>query len=244
MKMITFARRNIKEILRDRINLCFGILFPIVLLLLLTMIQSNIPVEQFPIITLTPGIAIFGLSFISLFSGMLIAKDRESSFMMRLMSSPMRAQDFIIGYVMPLLPMAILQSTVCFIVALFLGLPWSPYIILAIITTVLPAFIFISIGLICGTLFTDKQVGGLCGALLTNLTAWFSGAWFDVSLVGGVFENIANGLPFIHAVNLTKAVLQGGSSTILPDLLWVVGYATILFVLSIIIFTKRMNTIK
>lgn len=242
MQTLAFASRNAKEILRDRINLFFGILFPLVLLLLLTLIQSNIPVEQFPISKLAPGIAIFGLSFISLFSGVLISKDRESSFMMRLMSSPMKPKDFIIGYMLPLLPMAIVQSTACFIVALFLGLSWSPYVILAIIATIPSAFIFIGIGLICGTFLTDKQVGGLCGALLTNLSAWFSGTWFDVSLVGGVFEKIANGLPFIHAVNLGKAIIQEDMVTVFPELVWILGYAIAILVLAILLFTKRVNT--
>src|SRR5690554_4961538 len=98
MKTLAFASRNSKEITRDRTNLAFGIGFPVVLLLLLTAIQTNVPVELFSIEHLTPGIAIFGLSFISLFSGMLIAKDRSTSFMMRLFTSPLNAADFIFGY--------------------------------------------------------------------------------------------------------------------------------------------------
>lgn len=241
MKTLAFASRNTKEILRDKVNLVFGIAFPLILLLLLTMIQSNIPVEQFPIDRLTPGISIFGLSFISLFSGFLIAKDRTSSFMMRLMSSPMKSHNFILGYILPLIPMALVQSTICFVTALFLGLSWTPNIILVIIANIPTAFIFMSIGLICGTFFTDKQVGGLCGALLTNLCAWFSGTWFDVSLVGGVFETIANCLPFIHAVNLGRNLLIGNFSQVMPDLLWVLGYAIVLIVLSIYFFTKKMK---
>lgn len=242
MKTLAFASRNTKEIVRDRINLVFGIGFPIVLLFLLTLIQSNIPVQQFPIHQLAPGISIFGLSFISLFSGFLIAKDRTSSFMMRLMSSPMKSSNFILGYVLPLIPMAIVQSAICFATAVLLGLPWTPNIILAILINIPTAFIFISIGLICGTFFTDKQVGGLCGALLTNLCAWLSGTWFDVSLVGGTFETIANALPFIHAVNLGKTIVAGNWNNVMPDLLWVLGYAIILTSLSIYFFTKRMKT--
>jgi len=88
VKLLAFASRNSKEILRDKLNLAFGIGFPVVLLLLLTAIQSNIPVPLFVIDHLAPGIAVFGLSFVSLFSGMLIAKDRTSSFMLRLFTSP------------------------------------------------------------------------------------------------------------------------------------------------------------
>lgn len=107
MPLYSFSMRNTKEILRDKLNLGFGIGFPIILLLLMTMIQSNIPVQVFEISKLAPGIAVFGLSFVSLFSGMIIAKDRTSSFMLRLFTSPMTAKDYIVGYTLPLIPMAI-----------------------------------------------------------------------------------------------------------------------------------------
>ena len=74
MRMMTFAKRCAKEILRDPINLAFGLGFPLVLLVLLSAIQANIPVSLFEINTLTPGITVFGLSFITLFSATLIAK--------------------------------------------------------------------------------------------------------------------------------------------------------------------------
>ena len=43
MRMFTFAGRNTKEILRDPLTLFFGLGFPLVLLLLLSAIQANIP---------------------------------------------------------------------------------------------------------------------------------------------------------------------------------------------------------
>jgi ABC-2 type transport system permease protein len=89
MRYIPFASRNIKEIARDPINLFFGLGFPLVLLFLLTAIQSNIPVDLFEIQNLAPGIAVFGLSFIALFSGTLISKYRSTSFLTRLFASPM-----------------------------------------------------------------------------------------------------------------------------------------------------------
>ena len=94
--MLAFASRNTKEILRDPVNLAFGIGFPLVLMLLLSAIQANIPVSLFEIDKLAPGLAVFGLSFISLFSGTLIAKDRSTSFLARLFSSPLTAIEFIL----------------------------------------------------------------------------------------------------------------------------------------------------
>ncbi len=242
MKTLALATRNSKEILRDKINLAFGIGFPVVLLLLLTAIQANIPAELFVIDQLTPGIAVFGLSFISLFSGMLIAKDRTSSLMLRLFTSPLTSTNFIFGYTLPLLPMAVLQVGVCFVVAFFLGLTVSLNVLLAIMVLIPAAILFIAIGLLCGSLFTEKQVGGICGALLTNFSAWLSGTWFDLDLVGGSFKKVAEFLPFAHAVNAGRAAISGDYNAILPHLWWVIGYAVVVMCIAIIVFTRKMSS--
>ncbi len=185
-----FAGRTVKELLRDPLNLAFGLGFPLVLLLLMTAIQANIPVSIFELDTLTPGVAIFGLSFISLFSATLISKDRTTSFLMRLFASPLSAGGFITAYTMPLLPMALAQTVVCYACAAALGMHMTLNVLLAIVTTIPAALLFIGIGLLCGSVFNDKQVGGICGALLTNVSAWLSGTWFDLNLVGGVFKKL------------------------------------------------------
>lgn len=241
MKTAAFSLRNTKEILRDPLNLAFGIGFPVVLLLLLTLIQSNVPVDVFAIGQLAPGIAVFGLSFVSLFSGILIAKDRSASFMLRLFVSPMTAPQFLLGYVIPLFPMAVLQVAVCFAVSVLLGLHAAVNILLCVVVLMPAALLFIGIGLLCGCVFTDKQVGGVCGALLTNLSAWLSGAWFSLDLVGGAFKAIANALPFVHAVNAGRYALSGEYGKILPDLLWVGGYAVVIFGFAVVVFTRKMR---
>ena len=188
MGMITFAKRCTKEILRDPINLGFGLGFPLVLLLLLSTLQSNIPVSLFEIDTLTPGITVFGLSFMTLFSATLIAKDRESALLQRLYTTPLTGFDFIMGYMLPILPIALGQTVICYLFAIPLGLTVNANIIYAIIGIVPMAMFNIALGLFCGSVFGVKQVGGICGALLTNLSAWLSGVWFDLKLVGGFFE--------------------------------------------------------
>ncbi len=241
MRLLVFASRNRKEILRDLLNLAFGIGFPLVVLLLLSAIQANIPISLFEIKKLAPGIAVFGLSFISLFSGMLIAKDRSTSFLMRLFSSPLSASDFILGYTLPILPMAIIQGAICFIASFFLGLSVDANVILALVVLIPSAVLFIGIGLLAGSVFNDKQVGGICGALLTNVSAWLSGTWFDLSLVGGAFKKIAYLLPFAHAVDATRAAIAGDYASIFPHLWWVIGYALVIFAFAVIAFRKKMT---
>lgn len=241
MKTRAFASRNAKEILRDKTSLGFGIGFPVILLLLLSLIGANAPVDMFQIDKLTPGIAVFGMSFISLFSGMIIAKDRTSSFIMRLFASPMGAGDFIAGYTLPLIPMAVVQVLICFVAAMVLGLSPSFNILLTVLVSIPAALLFIGIGLLCGSVFNDKQVGGACGALLTNLSAWLSGTWFDPAMVGGAFEKLAKSLPFMHAVDAGRYALAGEYSKIMPELMWVLAYAAVVDVTAVLVFRYKMK---
>ncbi len=241
MRMWTFAGRNAKEILRDPLNLCFGLGFPLVLLLLLSAIQANIPVPLFEIQKLTPGITVFGLSFMTLFSATLIARDRGSSLLRRLYTTPLTPADFILGYTLPVLPVSVAQCVICYIAALVLGLRFTGNIFLAVLCIVPVALLFIALGLLCGSVFTDKQVGGICGALLTNLSAWLSGIWFDLALVGGAFQRIANAFPFVHAVEMERAALAGDLAGLFPHLWWVLGYDAVLLTAAVLLFLRQMK---
>lgn len=239
--MIGFAKRCAKEILRDPLNIFFGLGFPLVLLFLLSAIQANIPVQLFEIEKLAPGIAVFGLSFMTLFSATLVARDRESSFLQRLYTAPLKPLDFILGYMIPLLPIALLQSAVCFSAAMILGLPINLNIIFALLLMVPVAFFYISLGLLCGSVLNVKQTGGICGALLTNLSAWLSGIWFDLELVGGFFKKTADFLPFVHAVELERAVINENFSGIFIHLVFVLVYAVLITVCAVSAFLKQMK---
>lgn len=241
MKTLKFSERCAKEILRDPLNLCFGLGFPLVLLILLTVIQANIPVSLFEIENLTPGITVFGLSFMTLFSAALISKDRGSAFLQRLYTAPLSAADFIFGYAIPIIPISVAQCLICYIAAIFLGLSPSINILYAIIFIIPVSLFFIGLGLLFGSILNEKQVGGICGALLSNITAWLSGVWFDLSLVGGVFQTIAEILPFVHAVELEKAALNGNFSNIFPHIYWVLGYAAAAFAAAIFLFLHQMK---
>ena len=241
MKMLIFARRCTKEILRDPMNLMFGLGFPIVVLLLLTAIQANIPVDLFTIAQLAPGISVFGLSFMTLFAATLIARDRESAFLQRLYTTPLSPVDFIIGYLLPMLFIAMAQSAVCYLVSMVLGLQLTVNILWAILMTLPISIFYIGLGLLCGSICNVKQVGGLCGGLLTNLSAWLSGIWFDLELVGGFFGKIANLLPFVHAVELERAVIQGNFSGMLLHLAVVLAYGAVTLAAAVLLFLRQMK---
>ena len=241
MRMLTFAKRNAREILRDPINLFFGLGFPLVLILMLSAIQANIPVSLFEISSLTPGITVFGLSFMTLFSATLISKDRGSSLLQRLYTTPMTPTDFILGYTLPILPIAVAQSVICYIAGIILGLDVTVNILYAIIFIIPVSLLYIALGLLFGSILTDKQVGGICGALLTNLSAWLSGIWFDLELVGGAFKKVAYALPFVHAVDMEKEIIAGNLGGIFPHIWWVLGYAAAAMIAAILLFLRQMK---
>lgn len=241
MKCMVLSSRTAKEILRDPINLFFGLGFPLVLIFLLSTIQRNIPVSLFEVHKLTPGITVFGLSFMSLFASVIVSKDRESSLLSRLYTTPLSSMDFILGYMLPLIPISILQSLICYIASIPFGLKLSLGVVWALGGNILVSLFFISLGVLCGSVMTSKQVGGICGALLTNLSAWLSGIWFDISLVGGALKKVADVLPFIHAVEMEKALFSGNTDGIGVHVLILSLYTLGITILAVFMFLRQMN---
>lgn len=240
MRSLVFASRNRKEILRDPLTLLIGIGLPLIVLYFFSIMQKNMPFNLYNIENLVPGVIVFSFSFISLFSGMLIGRDRSSSFLMRIFASPLTASDYIIGYTFPLLVVAILQIFVCFIAAFFLGLSVNVNVLLAILVLILIAMLYIGFGLLLGTLFTDKQVGGIF-AIFVNITTWLSGTWFELDMIGGVFITIGYVLPFAHAVDAVRAALAGEYASVFWPLFWVIGYSVFIFLIAIFLFRKKMK---
>jgi ABC-2 type transport system permease protein len=177
----------------------------------------------------------------TLFSATLIAKDRESALLQRLYTTPLTGFDFIMGYMLPLLPIALGQTVICYLFAIPLGLTFHVNIIYAVIGIIPMAIFNIALGLLCGSVLGVKQVGGICGALITNLSAWLSGVWFDLNLVGGIFENIANALPFVHAVEMEKALFNGNFESALSHVLPILLYSIFTTVVAVFSFLRQIK---
>ncbi|MBM6968127.1 ABC transporter permease [Pseudoramibacter alactolyticus] len=245
MRMLLFAKRNVKEVLRDPVNLFFGLGFPLVLLALLSIINAAIPPEaenpMFQIENLAPGLAMFGSVFMALFAGMLLSKDRTSSFLMRLFASPMTSGDFILGYTLPMLVITIGQAAITLLAAGALGLEINIHILFAVAVTALTSLLFVGAGLFFGSLLNDKAVGGVCGALLTNVAGWLSGVFVPIDLIGGAFKKTTDILPFYHGVEAIRAALSGSAGQMLPHLAVVMGYAVVIFALAMIVFKRKMS---
>jgi ABC-2 type transport system permease protein len=71
--------------------------------------------------------------------------------------------------------------------------------------------------------------------------AMISGAWFSVDRMPSAIKSIAGALPFIHAIDASRAVINGSTfSAIITDLYWLAGWTVVLFVAGIVLFRRTM----
>ncbi len=249
MRTIIFSKRNMKELLRDPLSYVFCLGFPIVMLLIMTIINNSIPPEAnmtiFRIDNLSGGIAVFGLSFVMLFSALLLSQDRTGAFLTRLYASPMKASEFIAGYYLPILLLAAAQSVITFfasfIIAAIDGVEMSiSGALLAIVSLIPTSVMFIGFGLLFGSLFNSNAAPGLCSIIISGAGV-LGGIWMDVEAMGGGFRDVCMALPFYHSVRLSRNVMAGVTDNMGTDLLIILAYMAASFILSVLAFRRNMT---
>lgn len=251
MRTITFAKRNLKELSRDVLGYIFCIAFPIVMLIIMSVVNESIPAEAhmttFRIDNLSGGIILFGQTFVMLFTAILVSTDKNTSFLTRLFSSPMKGSDFTMGYILPMIAIEIVQTIVTFFASVCIaGITGNtlklPGLLLAIVTTLPSGIMFISIGLIFGTLLNEKSAPGICSVIVSAAT-FLGGVFFDAEGVGGAIQKVCKCLPFLYCTRVGRASVNlnfGTDSFLIPIL--VTSTAAILFTaLAIFVFNKKMK---
>ena len=233
-----FAGRCVKELLRDPLNLFFCLLFPLVLLVMFSLF--NIPADVYRMENFAPGIVIFAYSFISMFGGMLMAADRESSFFARLSAAPMKARDFILGYAAPLLPLSVIQSAIFLLTAVLMGLEPGWHLLLTLLVMIPAALFYIGFGLLLGATMKQKQIGALFSMFVT-VSTWFSGMWFDLGLIGNWMERLGKCLPFWYAVDAGRSTLNNNYVNLSTDIPVLLAWAAATFVLAAVCFSRRLK---
>jgi ABC-2 type transport system permease protein len=202
--------------------------------------QINIPSDSYKLENFTPGIIVFGFSFVTLFTATLVSKDRSSSLLIRLGTSPMKSSDYILGYVVSLLPIIIIQDILFFLTAIMLGFSFSINIIYTILISLIVSIMFISLGILIGSLVSEKATGGI-GSMVVQLVCFTSGMYFSKDLIGNVFAKVCEVLPFESCLNIIKGILNDNLSIISTRNIIVFSiYTIVILVLSIIVFKKKM----
>lgn len=249
MRFYTFFKRNFKEIVRDPLSLVFCIGFPSVLLIVFQAIFHGMGEEileqtpQFKVEQLVPNMCLFGFTFLTLFVGMLLAKDRTTSFLARLRSTALRPVDFMLGYTLPMFPIAILQELILFVIGLVFGLKLSVNIVFTLLALLPCSILFIACGVLLGLLFSDKAVGGV-SSIFVNVAVFLSGMFFPVSIMSGGFVTVMKILPYLHIAQIAKIVLTGTGVVEFPllgSIAILASYTVILSLLSVFVFGRKLN---
>lgn len=237
MRAISFAKRNIKELIRDPLSIIFSIILPLFLLIIFQ--QFKIPSEVYKLENFTPGIIIFSFSFMTLFLSTLVANDRESSLLSRLFSSPMKPMEYIFGYTLAILPIVLIQSILFYTVAIFLGLKISIAIVLSILVSLPISILFIALGILIGNITTAKSSSGL-GSIVVQLVAFTSGMYFSSDIVGKPFDIICKILPFSRALDIVKGILNNDYINIIPNSIISIIYIIGITLVTVSIFKNKM----
>lgn len=238
MRTLNFAKRNFKELIRDPLSLIFAIILPLFLLFIFQ--QFNIPNDSYKLENFTPGIIVFGFSFITLFTAMLISKDRTTSLLIRLCTSPMKSYEYILGYMLSIIPIIIIQNILFYILAIIMGLSFSINIIWSAFVSILIAILFITIGIIIGSVLTEKASSGV-SSIIVQLVCFTSGMYFPKELLGDGFSKVCEYLPFESAVTIIKGIMNNNLEVISSRNIIVFCFYTIaILILSIVIFKKKM----
>jgi ABC-2 type transporter. len=241
MKSIYFAQRNLKEIVRDPLSLILGVLLPVLFIFLFSTISKNAPIGVFKPLNIVPGITIFGFTFTTMFLGLLIAKDKNSSFLTRLFISPLKPKDFIIGYSIPLLPFSLIIGVVCLVTGIIIGVSPSITLVYTLISFIPYILFSVFTGIFLGIVCNETQVIAI-GNIYIIASALLGGAWMDVNILGENIKKITEILPFSHAIEASRIVLSGRQDNIWIHLLIVCAYALLFFLLAIYFFNKKMNS--
>ena len=187
-----------------------------------------------------PGIAVFGLMILVSTAAGIIAGDREKGFLARMFTTPARPWDFILGYSLPFIPVLIVSTLIYLGVGMALGLTVVGNLGHVILIFFLIGLCSIGIGMIVGSLVKSESQAGVSWIFIVPI-AMISGTWFSTEGMPSAVKSVAGALPFIHAIDGSRAVINGSSlSAIMPDLYWLVGWAVVLFVTGIILFRRTM----
>lgn len=249
-KIMAFSVRNFKEIIRDPLSYIFCLGFPLVMLIVMTLVNDSIPPEAgmtiFRIDNLAGGIAVFGLTFLMLFVCLSVSKDRSGAFLTRLYTTPMRSGHFIAGYILPMLLLAVIQILITLaaslVVALITNIELNPLGMLLAILTLLPCVILmISLGLLFGTIFSEKAAPGMC-SIVISLASFLGGIWFDAEGTGGMLFDICKVLPFHHSVKAARMACALDFDGILPHLLITGAYMIVILIAAIFMFRQKMRS--
>lgn len=191
-----------------------------------------------------PGIIVFGILIIIPTAARTMVSDKEKGMLARLLTTPTRPIDFILGYSLGLVLLAAAQIIIIMLATWLLGLNMTGNPFLAFFVFLLTSLCCIGIGMVVASLTkTENQAEPLCWLFAMPLAA-LSGCWFSTDLMPSYLRTFAYAFPFAHTIDASRAILiRGvGLEAISYDFLFLVGWAVVIFALGVILFRRSMRS--
>lgn len=190
---------------------------------------------------LGPGMTVFGLLILIPTAASLIARDKESGMMSRLLTTPLKPWQFIAGYSLPYIPVLIIQIGIYLGLAYALGLKIVGNFGLALLILFLLGLSGVALGMIFGA-FIKRESQAPISWLLIIPMAMLSGAWFETEGMHPVMIAIAKAFPPTYAIRAAQDVISRGLGfgNIATDFYILLGFAIGLFIIGAMLFRRRM----
>ena len=216
-RISALVKRDMKEIVRDPVSL--GLLFalPLAMEVLFYFIFHGLT-PQFEMNGFAPSMIGFAHAFLALFAALLVSTDRETAFVTRLYTTPVEAHEFVTAYELSVIPLGMLQAFLTLLCAVLIdGSIISIRMLYLIPACLLSIMMFASLGILAGSLFGTKAVGGISSILITGQSV-LSGMWFPPEGLPEGFVKFMNVLPFRSLSELFRNIITG--ETVSFDTVW------------------------
>lgn len=243
LRILSLTKRNIKEILREPVSLIFLIALPIAMQILFYYMFHSLT-TQFEMKYLAPGLIGFANTFLCLFVAILVANDRQFSFITRIYTTPVTSFEFIMGYLLSAIPFGFVQVFAILLVGVIIDVSLLSLSLLLIFPlSLISILLFASMGILFGSLFGTKAVGGIASIVVTGQSI-LSGMWFPVEGMSEGFITFMKVLPFKNVSMLfqnvaTPSLMAGQFEGIWLPIIIITGYTLLSVVLSCICFLKN-----
>jgi ABC-2 type transport system permease protein len=190
------------------------------------------------------GIIVFGLLIMIPTSGRIMLRDKESRFLYRLLTTPARPWEFIAGYALSMVLLAIIQIFFFILLGWLFGMDIIGNLGLAFAVFLLTAVCSIGIGMVVASLSKSENQGESLSWLFSMPLAIVSGVWFSSEFMPSYINTFANLFPFAHAVDASRAVITRGAGmeAISGDFYFLVGWAAGIFIIGTILFSRTMRS--
>jgi ABC-2 type transport system permease protein len=191
-----------------------------------------------------PGIITFGLLILIPTAARPIVRDKERGFMARLLTTPTRPLDFILGYSLSMVVITIAQIVIFIFGAWAMGMDIIGNLGLAFLVFFLTGLCSVGIGMVIASLSKSENQAEPLAWIFSMPLAMLSGCWFSIEMMPSYIRAVAFAFPYAHTVEAARGVLiRGvGLEAVSYDLLFLVGWAVAIFAIGVVLFRRSMRS--